>query len=76
MIKKYIENVKQRSHVEKTNFAFMASAVLTGLIAAVWILAILISPSSYIEFKESDVQALANSGSLFDTVTDSLKSLK
>lgn len=66
-MKDYIEKLKKRTHVQKTQYAFMASAVITSLIAAVWILAIITNPVGYLPTNENgEVQNLANAGSLFD----------
>lgn len=72
-MKKYIENLKTRSHAEKNNFAFIASLVLTGLIAAVWFLTIFANPTEYFNPKTNDTQNLANSGSLFDVLKEGIK---
>ncbi len=75
-MKKYIEELKTRSHAEKSNFAFMASATLTGVIVTLWLLAILINPNDYIELETDEAQNMANAGSLFDVFGQNLKSLK
>ena len=76
-MKKYIEQVKQRSHIEKKNFAFMASLALTGVIATMWLLAVLINPTDYFETNtNSEAQNLANAGSLFDVFSQGFESLK
>lgn len=75
-MKKYIEELKTRSHAEKSSYAFMASLTLTGMIVALWILAILINPSDYIEIESDPEQNMANAGSLFDVFGQNLKSLK
>lgn len=75
-MKKYIENLKTRSHAEKSNYAFMASLTLTGLIFTVWLLAILINPRDYIQIETDDAQNMANAGSLFDVFGQSIQSLK
>lgn len=72
-MKKYIENLKQRSYAEKSSFAFFASVVVTGIIAAVWFLTIFAHPESYFESKPSDAQGLANTGSLFDVFKEGFK---
>ncbi len=73
MIKKYISNLQEKSHVEKTNFALGASLVITGVIATLWFLVIFANPGSYFETENTDVQNLANSGSLFDVLKAGLK---
>ncbi|MEY4440484.1 MAG: hypothetical protein RLY49_110 [Candidatus Parcubacteria bacterium] len=71
-MKKYIENLKQKSYAEKSNFAFVTSVIITGLIAAVWFLTIFASPDSYFK-PNNEAQNLANSGSLFDVFKEGLK---
>lgn len=68
MIKKYISNLQEKSHAEKSNFAFLASVALTGIVASLWLLTILMNPTEYFAPETSEVQNLANSGSLFDVV--------
>ena len=72
-MKKYIKSLQERSHTEKSNFAFMASLGLTGVIALVWFLSIFISPEDYFKTGEDEIQNLANSGSLFDVVKAGFK---
>lgn len=72
-MKKYIENLKQRSYAEKSNFAFISSAIITSLIVAVWFLTIFANPGSYFEPRNTEVQNLANSGSLFDSLKEGFK---
>ncbi len=71
-MKKYIENLKQKSYAEKSNFAFFASIIITGLIATVWFLTIFASPESYFK-PNNEAQNLANSGSLFDVFKEGFK---
>ncbi len=75
-MKKYIEELKTRTHAEKSSYAFMASATLTGMIVTIWLLAILINPRDYIEFETDEAQNMANAGSLFDVFGQSIESLK
>lgn len=72
-MKKYIENLKQKSYAEKSNFAFFASLTITGVIALVWFLVIFASPESYFEPRDNEAQNLANTGSLFDVFKEGLK---
>ncbi len=72
-MKKYIKSLQERSHTEKSNFAFVASLGITGLIVAVWFLTIFISPDDYFQTGDDEIQNLANSGSLFDVVKAGLK---
>lgn len=72
-MKKYIQNLREKSYAEKSSFAFMASLVLTGVIAGLWFLTIFASPESYFEKKDSEAQKLANSGSLFDVFKEGIK---
>jgi hypothetical protein len=73
MIKNYIENLKTRSYAEKSNFAFVTSLVLTGIIAAVWFLTIFANPEAYFNPQDTEAQKLANTGSLFDSLKEGLK---
>jgi hypothetical protein len=75
-MKKYIAELKTRSHAEKSNFAFIASLAITGVVAGLWILTIIVNPNDYIEIRGDDVQNLANAGSLFDVFSQSFESLK
>jgi hypothetical protein len=72
-MKKYIQDLQNRSYAEKSSFAFLASAVLTGLIATVWFLTIFADPSSYFNPKGDEIQNLANTGSLFDVFKEGMK---
>lgn len=72
-MKKYIQDLKQKSYHEKSNFAFFASLILTGVIAGVWLLTIFASPSSYFKFNDSPEQNLANTGTLFDVLKEGFK---
>jgi hypothetical protein len=72
-MKKYIQNLQNRTYAEKSSFAFVTSAVLTAMIAAVWFLTIFADPSSYFNPKEAEVQNLANTGSLFDVFKEGVK---
>ena len=65
-MKKYIENLKQRSYAEKSNFAFFSSLVLTCIIVAIWFLTIFANPTQYFNPSIDEKQNLANTGSLFD----------
>lgn len=73
MIKKYINNLQSRSHVEKTNFALVSALAITGIIATVWFLVIFANPTGYFKPAEDNTQNLANSGSLFDVLKAGLK---
>ncbi len=73
MIKKYINNLQEKSHTEKANFALVASLALTGVIATLWFLVIFANPTEYFETENSETQNLANSGSLFDVLKEGLK---
>jgi hypothetical protein len=75
-MKKYIEELKTRSHAEKSQFAFMASLGITSLVAGLWLLSIFINPNDYIEIQADQVQDLANTGSLFDVFQESFEGLK
>jgi hypothetical protein len=75
-MKKYIEELKTRSHAEKSQFAFMASLGITSIVAGLWLLSIFINPGDYIEIKGDDVQNMANAGSLFDVFQQSFEGLK
>ncbi len=72
-MKKYIENLRQRSHAEKSSYAFFASLLLTGLITAVWFLTIFANPVEYFDLEEQEIQNLANAGSLFDSLKAGFK---
>lgn len=72
-MKKYIENLKQRSYAEKSNFAFVASLILTGVIATVWFLTIFANPTQYFKPSIDEKQNLANTGSLFDVFKEGFK---
>ena len=72
-MKKYIEQLQNRSYAEKSNVAFFTSLILTGLIATVWFLTIFADPSGYFNPKEAEVQNLANTGSLFDVFREGIK---
>lgn len=65
-MRKYIEEVKTRSYAQKQQFAFLASAGITAVIAGIWLLAIIASPDDYIDVNTDEIQNLANTGSLFD----------
>lgn len=73
MIKKHIEKLKTRSYAEKSNFAFITSLLITGVIATVWFLTIFSNPSQYFNPSNTESQKLANSGSLFDSIKEGLK---
>lgn len=73
MVKKYIENLKTLSYTEKSNYAFVTSLIITGLIATVWFLTIFTNPESYFKPTNSEAQNLANTGSLFDSFKEGLK---
>ncbi len=80
-MKKYIEELKTKSHAEKSNYAFMASAVITGVVALVWVLSIIANPSGYMPIANisegsSEEQNLANAGSLFDVFKSSIEGFK
>ena len=72
-MKKYIENLKQKSYAEKSSFAFVTSLVLTGVIATIWFLTIFSNFDTYFEKVPSEAQNLANTGSLFDVFKEGLK---
>ncbi len=72
-MKKYIENLKQKSYHEKSNFAFVASLILTGIIAGIWVLTIFANPSSYFKQGAPQEQNLANTGTLFDVLKEGFK---
>ncbi len=72
-MKKYIADLKNRSYTEKSNFAFVTSAILTGIIALVWFLTIFANPDSYFNPKQDEAQNLANTGSLFDVFKEGIK---
>jgi len=72
-MKKYIENLKTRSYAEKSNVAFLVSAILTGIIATAWFLTIFANPDQYFNPKNEEVQNLANTGSLFDSFKEGFK---
>ena len=67
-MKKYLSTLKDKSHAEKSNFAFITSLNLTGIIGAVWFLTIFAGPTDYFEKTNTEEQNLANAGSLFDIV--------
>ncbi len=71
-MKKFINKMREKSYAEKSNTAFFASLVITGVIAALWFLVIFANPNSYFE-KDSIAQDLANAGSLFDVFKEGLK---
>ena len=71
-MKKYIEKLKKRSYAEKSNIAFFASLVITGVITAIWFLTIFTNPTEYFEI-ENESQNLANTGSLFDVFKEGFK---
>jgi hypothetical protein len=73
MIQKYINNLQERSHTEKSNFALISSLVLTGIIASLWFVTIFMNPEDYFKSGDSEAQNLANAGSLFDVFKASLK---
>jgi hypothetical protein len=72
-MKKYIENLQKKSYAEKSNFAFFASLVLTGIIATVWFLTIFANPQEYFNPNADKAQNLANTGSLFDVFKEGIK---
>jgi hypothetical protein len=72
-MKKYIQNLQQKSYAEKSSFAFAASLILTGVIATIWFLTIFANFDTYFETKPSEAQGLANTGSLFDVFKEGLK---
>ena len=72
-MKKYLSTLKDKSHAEKSNFAFFTSLLLTGIIATVWFLTIFNNPAGYFETSDTEVQDLANAGSLFDVFKAGLK---
>jgi hypothetical protein len=72
-MKKYIADLKNRSYAEKSNFAFVTSAILTGIIALVWFMTIFSNPDSYFNPKQDEAQNLANTGSLFDVFKEGIK---
>jgi hypothetical protein len=72
-MKKYIADLKNRSYAEKSNFAFITSAILTGIIALVWFLTIFANPDAYFNPKQDEAQNLANTGSLFDVFKEGIK---
>lgn len=74
MIKKHIENVRTKSYAEKSNTAFVASLILTSIVAGMWFLTVFTNPDEY--FKPQEVtteQKLANAGSLFDALKQGVK---
>lgn len=71
-MKKYIESLRKRSYAEKSNIAFLASLVITSVIAGLWLLTILTNPVQYFE-SENEAQNLANTGSLFDVFKEGFK---
>ena len=58
-MRKYIADIKNRSYAEKSNFAFVTSALITGVIALVWFLTIFTNPDSYFVPKQDEAQNLA-----------------
>lgn len=72
-MKKYIQNLQQKSYAEKSNFAFVTSLILTSVIAAVWFLTIFTNFNTYFDIKPNEAQDLANAGSLFDVFKEGLK---
>ena len=72
-MKKYIENLKKRSYAEKSSFAFVTSALITSLIVGVWFLTIFTNPAGYFNPQNSEVQNMANTGSLFDSFKEAFK---
>lgn len=72
-MKKYIENLKQKSYSEKSNFAFITSLILTGIIGLVWFLTVFSNPDEYFNPNQDELQNLANSGSLFDVLKEGIK---
>lgn len=73
-MKKTIEKLKQKSYAEKSSIAFLGSALLTGIIATIWLLTIFLDPGSYFEQpQDNELQQLANTGSLFDVVQESFR---
>lgn len=73
-MKKYIENLKTKSHSEKSSFAFFASLILTSIIAGIWFLTIFANPQGYFDIRQpSEAENLANTGSLFDVIKGGLK---
>jgi hypothetical protein len=73
-MKKYIDSLKTKSHAEKSSFAFVASAILTSIIAGIWLFALLKNPIEYFDLpKDNELQNMANTGSLFDVVKESFR---
>ncbi len=72
-MKKYIADLKNRSYAEKSNFAFVTSAIITGAIALVWFLTMFAYPDSYFSPEQDEAQNLANTGSLFDVFKEGIK---
>lgn len=72
-MKKYIKNLKERSYSEKSNFALVASVVITAGIVGIWFLTIFNNPGGYFNPQNDKVQNLANTGSLFDSFKEGLK---
>jgi len=72
-MKKYLSTLKDKSHAEKSNFAFIASLVITTAIGAVYFLTIFNNPGEYFESTDDKNQNLANSGSLFDVLKAGLE---
>lgn len=76
-MKKYLNDLQNRTHAQKSSFAFAASLVLTGIVAAAWLLSVAASPQSYFGLDDGDVeQDLANAGSLFDSLKANFQDLK
>ena len=72
-MKKYIENLKTKSHSEKSRFAFFTSLILTSIIAGIWFLTIFANPQGYFDIQPTEAENLANTGSLFDVIKGGLK---
>lgn len=72
-MKKYIENLKQKSHAEKNMFAFWMSLILTSVIGGIWFLTIFANPQSYFDTRPGELESLANTGSLFDVIKEGFR---
>lgn len=72
-MKKYIQNLQEKSYSEKSNFAFVTSLVLTGVIATIWFLTIFSNFDTYFKTQPDETQNLANTGGLFDVFKEGLK---
>ena len=72
-MKKYLSTLKDKSHAEKSNFAFITSLAITGIIGFVWFMTIFNNPTEYFKSPDSEAQNLANAGSLFDVFKSGLK---